>query len=32
MGFRPKVKRVSDEQKAQLIASGRAGVQAFFRK
>jgi NTE family protein len=32
MGFRPKVKRVSDEQKAQLIASGRAGVQAFFGK
>ncbi|HET9504027.1 MAG TPA: patatin-like phospholipase family protein [Hymenobacter sp.] len=32
MGFRPKVKRISDEQKAQLIASGRAGVQAFFEK
>ncbi len=30
MGFRPKVKRVSAEQKAQLVASGRAGVQAFF--
>jgi NTE family protein len=32
MGFRPKVKRISDEQKAQLIASGRAGVQAFCGK
>jgi len=30
MGFRPKVKRVSAEQKEQLVASGRAGVQAFF--
>jgi NTE family protein len=32
MGFRPKVKRVSAEQKEQLVASGRAGVQAFFEK
>jgi NTE family protein len=32
MGFRPKVKRISAEQKEQLIASGRAGVQAFFSK
>jgi hypothetical protein len=30
MGFSPKVRRILDEQKAQLVASGRAGVQAFF--
>jgi len=32
MGFRPKVKRISAEQKEQLVASGRAGVQAFFSR
>lgn len=32
VGFRPKVKRVSSEQKAQLVASGQAGVQAFFER
>jgi NTE family protein len=32
MGFSPKVKRISAEQKEQLVASGRAGVQAFFSK
>ena len=31
MGFRPKVKRMSAEQKEQLIASGQAGARAFFR-
>ncbi|MGI4873765.1 MAG: patatin-like phospholipase family protein [Janthinobacterium lividum] len=30
MGFGPKVRRISDEQKAQLVASGQAGVRAFF--
>ncbi|MFD1873899.1 hypothetical protein [Hymenobacter bucti] len=30
MGFSPKVKRISDEQKAQLVASGRVGAQVFF--
>lgn len=30
LGFNPKIKRVSDEQKQQLLDSGRAGVQAFF--
>jgi NTE family protein len=32
MGFSPKVKRIPAEQKEQLIASGRAGVQAFFER
>ncbi|AII52261.1 patatin-like phospholipase family protein [Hymenobacter sp. APR13] len=30
LGFNPKIKRVSDAQKQQLMDSGRAGVQAFF--
>jgi len=30
MGFRPKVRRISTEQKDQLVASGRQGVRAFF--
>ena len=30
LGFNPKIKRVSEAQKQQLVASGRAGVQAFF--
>ena len=29
-GFGPKVRRMSAEQKARLVASGRAGVAAFF--
>ena len=32
LGFAPKVKRVSAGQKAQLVASGRAGVQEFFSR
>lgn len=31
LGFSPKIKRISSAQKQQLMASGRAGVQAFFR-
>lgn len=30
LGFSPKIKRISSAQKQQLMASGRAGVQAFF--
>jgi len=30
LGFGPKVKRISAEQKAQLIESGRVGVRVFF--
>ncbi len=30
LGFNPKIKRVSDTQKQQLMDSGRRGVQAFF--
>ncbi len=30
LGFGPKVRRISAGQKEQLMASGRAGVQAFF--
>ena len=30
LGFNPKIKRISDEQKQQLMNSGQAGVQAFF--
>ncbi|MBO0360544.1 patatin-like phospholipase family protein [Hymenobacter sp. BT186] len=30
LGFNPKIKRVSDAQKQQLMDSGRSGVQAFF--
>jgi len=30
LGFSPKIKRISSTQKQQLMASGRAGVQAFF--
>ena len=30
LGFNPKIKRVSEAQKQQLVASGRAGVQAFL--
>jgi NTE family protein len=32
LGFSPKIKRISSTQKQQLMASGRAGVQAFFSK
>ena len=31
LGFSPKIKRISAAQKQQLMASGRAGVQAFFK-
>lgn len=31
LGFAPKIKRISAAQKQQLMASGRAGGQAFFR-
>ncbi len=30
LGFNPKIKRISDAQKRQLMDSGRAGVQVFF--
>ena len=32
LGFSPKVKRISAAQKAQLLASGRAGVQQFLAR
>jgi len=32
LGFSPKIKRISDAQKKQLMESGRQGVQAFFKK
>ena len=32
LGFSPRIKRVSDAQKQQLMDSGRTGVQAFFKK
>ena len=32
LGFSPRIKRISAAQKAQLMASGRAGVQAFFAR
>ncbi len=32
LGFGPKVRRISAAQKAQLMASGRAGVQAFMAR
>jgi len=32
LGFNPKIKRVSDEQKQQLMDSGREGVRAFFQR
>jgi len=32
LGFSPKIKRISAAQKQQLMASGRAGVQAFFSR
>ena len=31
LGFNPKIKRVSDAQKQQLIDSGREGVRTFFK-
>ncbi|MBO2030244.1 patatin-like phospholipase family protein [Siccationidurans ginsengisoli] len=31
LGFSPKIKRISSAQKQELMASGRAGVQAFFK-
>ncbi|QJX46472.1 patatin-like phospholipase family protein [Hymenobacter taeanensis] len=31
-GFNPKIKRLSDTQKQDLMDSGREGVQAFFRR
>ncbi|WP_188561230.1 patatin-like phospholipase family protein [Hymenobacter frigidus] len=31
LGFSPKIKRISDAQKQQLMDSGRQGVQAFLR-
>ena len=30
LGFSPKIKRITDTQKQQLMDSGRAGVQAFM--
>ncbi|WP_310397129.1 patatin-like phospholipase family protein [Hymenobacter sp.] len=32
LGFNPKIKRVSEAQKQQLVASGQAGVQAFLAR
>ena len=32
LNFSPKIKRISDEQKKQLMDSGRKGAQAFFNK
>jgi len=32
LGFNPKIKRVSEAQKQQLVASGQRGVQEFFTK
>ena len=32
LGFSPKVRRISAQQKEQLVASGRQGVQAFFSR
>ena len=32
LNFSPKIKRISDAQKQQLMASGQRGVQAFFKK
>ena len=32
LNFSPKIKRVTDAQKQQLMDSGRKGVQAFFSK
>jgi len=32
LGFNPRIKRVSEAQKQQLVASGRAGVQAFLTR
>ncbi|HEX8428149.1 patatin-like phospholipase family protein [Hymenobacter sp.] len=32
LGFNPKIRRVSDAQKQQLMDSGREGVRAFFRR
>ena len=32
LGFSPKVRRISAEQKAQLVASGRQGVQDFLKR
>ncbi|GAB3302859.1 patatin-like phospholipase family protein [Hymenobacter tenuis] len=32
LGFNPKIKRISDAQKQQLMESGRAGVQAFLAR
>ncbi|OUJ76333.1 hypothetical protein BXP70_01370 [Hymenobacter crusticola] len=32
LGFNPKIKRVSEDQKQQLVESGRKGVQDFFAK
>ena len=32
LNFSPKIKRVSDAQKQQLMASGRAGVRAFLAR
>ncbi|WP_324674661.1 patatin-like phospholipase family protein [Hymenobacter sp. GOD-10R] len=32
LGFNPKIKRVSETQKQQLIESGKQGVQVFFTK
>ncbi|UYZ62480.1 patatin-like phospholipase family protein [Hymenobacter weizhouensis] len=31
LGFNPRIKRISDEQKQQLLSSGQQGVQTFFR-
>ena len=32
LGFSPKIKRISEAQKLQLMDSGRLGVQVFFKK
>ncbi|WP_188811537.1 patatin-like phospholipase family protein [Hymenobacter cavernae] len=32
LGFNPKIKRISEAQKQQLVESGRQGVQVFFDK
>ncbi|GAA3981512.1 hypothetical protein [Hymenobacter antarcticus] len=32
LNFSPKIKRISDARKQQLMDSGRQGAQAFFKK